>query len=107
MSERLPVEDPDAGLYVHRPRPGMKGTRVLVVDDESERAYWVAVEDFMVVQRERDEFRKTLGVINSMKRVRELPAVARMLDQAGFTAEHGKTMRSVIHGVLDDMERES
>lgn len=91
----LPFEDRDAGLYVHaRSRKNRTGVRLLTTDTGTGASYWVDVTDFMRIQRERDEARKTLGLINAIGR--KDPQVRKLLNDHGLTEGDASAMRSLI-----------
>jgi len=101
--ERLPFEDSDAGLYLHEPdqkdllaqRSGLDGST----------RYYLPVEQFMEMQRERDEYRKALSVANAVlleypqRRAEEvLKSVASVIrtKATGLTEANAKAMASIL-----------
>ncbi len=107
---RLPFEDFEAGLVLHHPdrrqlyevRSGING----------KVSYFLPVERFLEMQRERNEFRKALAVINAHvtppSEVEGAPlcdrAVITLLRNAGFSAAEGRAMRSIIGAVKQEMK---
>jgi hypothetical protein len=92
-SPQLACENLDDGLYIHRwdPQHG-HGTRVqIITDPDGEQTAWVHAEDFMEVQRQRDEYRKFLALINAT------PSKAvELCVRAGFSAADAEAMRGLI-----------
>lgn len=94
--------DPTSGPYIHRRedrRP--EGTRTITITDENGVQEWVHADDFMAVQRNRDDLRRELALINaqvhaavSAHEVRGY--VERTLWRLGFTPEDGATMLAII-----------
>src|ERR1017187_5399862 len=69
-SERLPIEDLDAGLYIHRDDPGrrMPGIKVTTISDpDGMTQYLVDAVQFMEIQLERDNYRRALALINAWR----------------------------------------
>lgn len=93
------------GLYIHRAtedRPD--GTRTMTVTTGGEVTEWVHADDFMAVQKERDDYRRALALVNAW---RWSPDFAernpRLLDiqlaGAGFTVKDGRAMLSLVASV--------
>lgn len=91
---RLPFEDLENSRYIH------EHDRVISVARGEQADYYVDVDLFMDVQQERDDFRRTLGLINALRD--ELPvSVVTLLDRAGFSPEMGQAMKSIIAWARD------
>lgn len=92
-------KDPTGDRYIHRPQPGFKGTRVILIttycDDQITDQEWVHADDFMDVQQERDDYRRTLALINALPIAADGNLRA-MLDGAGFSLGDAEAMRSLI-----------
>jgi hypothetical protein len=88
----------DDGLYIHEATEKWpSGTKVMRQIVRGEEQVWVEAEDFMAVQKERDDFRRTLAVINSARVVERLPKlVLDLLDQAGFGEKEAEAMAQII-----------
>jgi hypothetical protein len=99
--EALPIEDRDEGLYINQPHKSMAGVEVTTISVGGEDRYLVSAEDFMAVQKERDEHKRTLALINAwaIRRDGDPAVVRRLLDQAGFTFDDGCAMASIIASV--------
>lgn len=94
----LPIEDHEKGLYIHQPRPehDVSGTEVLMIRDApwEEPTYYVKAIDFMLVQKERDDLRRTCAMINAA--LDEPEAIEKLVRRAGFTEKDGEAMRDLI-----------
>jgi len=81
----LPIEDRMNGLYINRPWRGMEGIEVTsLAGDGDETRYLVPAEDFMAVQKERDEHHKALYLIASQPEAFQHPQIRRILERAGI-----------------------
>jgi hypothetical protein len=99
----LPCEDLDSGLYIHPLSARLLAT--LLHEREVETIepvqVWVAAEDFMAVQKERDDLRRTVGLINSI-RARDISAdealgiMADLCEASGFRFADAEVMASII-----------
>lgn len=108
--ERLPFEDFDAGLVLHTPdrrdlyevRSGLDG----------EVSYFLPVKKFLAMQKERDEYRKALALINAVvtptNETEASPICDRriitLLRHAGFSADDGRAMQSLITSIRREAE---
>lgn len=96
MVERMPFEDSDAGLYLHEPdRVGLLEQRAGI---DGEPRYYLPVQQFMEMQRERDEFRKAAALLNAW-RVRVAPDSAEprsLLAAVGLDDADGRAMQSIV-----------
>lgn len=99
----LPVEDLDEHLYIH---PGSVVVAAFTVGFEEsgfETRYYVGAQDFMEVQRERDNFRRALSLLNAYVQC-EVPSIPmnprvrmeHVLQEAGFTAGDAEATRRLI-----------
>jgi len=105
LPERLPVEDLDAGLYIHQ-----HATPVTVLElpgpvDESrlrpgepERRYLVSAEDFMAVQKERDDYRKVTALIGAWRLDpdRREETLIRLLESVGVTDGLASSVAEIV-----------
>lgn len=104
----LPVEDIHNGLYIH-PMSVRLASITTAYDESGEMTnYYVRAEDFMDMQKERDELRKTLSLLNAVWRSAPLGNVMavfkdqgalriqRLLDKAGFTADAAKATQGIV-----------
>jgi hypothetical protein len=91
----LPVEQIEDGLYIN---PSTATTKISVGGEDT---YLVAAEDFMAVQKERDEYRRTLALINAWRidRNRDEQRLTQLLEKAGFTFADAQAMVSLIASV--------
>lgn len=100
----VPGEDHKAGLYVHEGTPQMPGVELLRLRRRGvgpEEAF-VPVLDFMRVQRERDELRRALALINALRAddgVVMPSLVVTLLERAGFTHRDAEAMVDIIRQV--------
>lgn len=96
------TDDMFDGLYIHRRndlRPN--GTRTCTICDEGGMQEWVHADDFMEVQKHRDDLRREMALINAMimtaipdREAREY--TARACSCVGFTQADGEAMLSII-----------
>lgn len=108
--ERLPIESPDEGLYIHRAGGrGVGGTRVVIIErytDDLEPEYLVDARQFMEIQRERDNFRRTLALVNAAHRLRRgRSLVDTLLSDAGFELTEAHAMASIAAQVVHDHDQ--
>lgn len=101
LPERFPFEDLDNGLYVH---PGtvevVAITRYGANQENRHKAettedYYVPVSDYMAVQKQRDDYRRTLGLVNALH-MRDDQTVTNLLREAGFSDADAVVMRALI-----------
>lgn len=98
----LPVEDVDDGLY-------LTSVRVHTVTDNAVAASWerpvpepttrylVSAEDFMAVQKERDEYRRPCALVNAEAvGDRDWSVVQRRLAAVGLSREDGAAMMDLV-----------
>ena len=102
--ERLPIEDLDAGLYIHRDDPGrrMPGIKVTTISDpDGMTQYLVDAVQFMEIQLERDNYRRALALINAWRLdpARDDRLLKKRLADAGFDDADGEAIRSLIASV--------
>jgi hypothetical protein len=98
----LPCEDHDAGLYIHQ-----RSVDVVTISDSAGDRYLVSAEDFMVIQRERDQLRKTLAFLNSVCRnatpgFDQRAAALKLLDDAGFSADDARALDGIMEWARRD-----
>lgn len=94
------------GRYIHRrndKRPS--GTRTMSVTINGEAQEWVHVDDFMDVQRERDDYRRAIALINAWRWSpdfvnRRFVMLDSQLAGVGMTMKDGRAMNSIIVNVL-------
>lgn len=103
--ETYPFENLDEGLYVHP-----QGVNLLCIRSRSEQEgeaeeWFIGVADYMDVQRERDNYRRALALINGWL-VRQRPElsgqcaeVRTLLEKAGFDAAQGKAINGIVDSV--------
>jgi hypothetical protein len=86
------------GLYIHEKTDKWPcGTTVLRQTITGEERVWVAADDFMAVQKERDHYRRTLALINATRLWAWLPTpVLTLLHSAGFAHSDAKAMNEII-----------
>lgn len=99
----LPIEDIDNGLYLTSVRVHTVTENAVAAPWERREApepttrYYVSADDFMVVQKERDEFKRAAALINAeMFGGRDWSVVAQRLAQVGLTADDGKAMLDLV-----------
>jgi hypothetical protein len=93
----LPVEDLDEHLYIH---PGTVTVAAFTVGSEETR-YYVGAQDFMEMQRERDELRRTLSLINAIRATKgefaeKWERACDLLQGAGFDGKQAQAMAGLI-----------
>jgi hypothetical protein len=101
LRDKLPIEDLENGLYIHRPLAGMDGGVPVTqtVADNGEITYHVPAEAFMKVQKERDDATKALNLIASTNP--SDPAVRRILERAGIDWEVARNIAAIARSVRD------
>lgn len=95
MIERLPIEDLDNGRYIND-RDRLMTT---IGPDNISARYYVDAELFMDVQKERDDYRRVLAVMNALRAQEpgSLPDVAiALLSTAGFDMGDARAMVSLL-----------
>jgi hypothetical protein len=105
MTDRLPIEDPDEGLYLHQAGGRMPGgARVLKLAQDGRERYYVRAEDYMAVQKERDDYRRSMALVNAWRvtQKRQFPMLENLCFSAGFTDADGHAINDVIRGLRDD-----
>lgn len=95
------VERRDEGLYID----GGVGVHVTTSrsSGSTRPAVYVDAEDFMRVQKERDDLKRTLYLINGWRTdpSRDDAALATLLVGAGLTWQDGRVCLSLLAGVRD------
>jgi PHD/YefM family antitoxin component YafN of YafNO toxin-antitoxin module len=93
---RLPVENLEEGLYIWRDM-----VPVTVTTRGEDVSYLVDASAFMEMQRERDNYRKALALINAWRITpeREESELTRLLDSVGFTHGDAQAMVSLVASV--------
>lgn len=85
----------DDGLYLHR-----NHTPHLDIAGPDGTTTYVTAQTFMEMQKERDDYRRTLALINAATLDRWVePAgskIRRLLDRAGFTVADARAMQDLI-----------
>ena len=97
----LPEENFDEGLYIHPESVEVLATTVLRAGCDPETVVFVHASSFMEVQKERDELKRTLSLINAQRArheygVERWEATVALLDKAGFTEDDARAMASLI-----------
>lgn len=110
--ERLPFEDLEKSLYLHN-REGLFTVSTGPHDDET--TYYLPVQRFMEVQRERDDWRRVAGLANALLRqapyqktdeeivreVRELFDKSTLAEE--LTQQAGEAMLSIVQSVREGL----
>lgn len=109
MPDRLPIENPDEGLYLHQAgspeRKGMPGgARVLKLAADGGERYYVRAEDYMAVQKERDDYRRNMALVNAWRVTQgwKSPMLEQLCFAAGFTDADGHAINDVVRGMRSD-----
>jgi hypothetical protein len=91
--ERLPGEDLDAGLYIH---PGHPDVATVTIDGETR--YLVDAREFMAMQKERDDYRRTLALVNEcrLRGYADRERLDQLLEKAGFSYGEAEAMSSLL-----------
>jgi hypothetical protein len=106
-----PCEDFDKGLYL-RPQTAVTVLTTTRRDPaappsappEVAEAFYVSAEEFMAVQKQNDDYRRTLAFINAWRfSGRDNGRLNRLLDEAGFTAAMGHAVNDIIGEFSDPM----
>lgn len=93
------------GLYIHRDgdpsKHGIGGTRTMTISTQGVVCEWVHTDDFMIMQRERDNLRRALALINAWRHSgrNDRAELDRQLSIAGFDRDDGIAMLSLIADV--------
>lgn len=94
------------GRYIHRrdPEKNPTGTRTLTLAADGASQEWVHGDDFMDVQRERDDLRRAVALINAWRWsptfvARDVRPLDAQLHAAGFDRDQGRAMLSIIASV--------
>jgi hypothetical protein len=101
---RLPFEDLDADLYLHQPdrddlleqRSGLDGgTR-----------FYLPVEKFMEIQRQRDQYRRAISLINGwrLRSRRDERTLVRLLEGVGLTDRDGDAINQIVRQFTEQAE---
>lgn len=107
-----PCEDYDKGHYL-RPQTAVTVLSTTRHDPtlppsappEVTQAYYVSAEEFMAVQKQNDDYRRTLAFINAWRfSDRDNGRLNRLLDEAGFTPDMGHAVNDII-GEFSDPTR--
>lgn len=95
----LPGEDYNQGLYLHTHHTPV----TTITGPDGTATVLVSADAFMAMQKERDDYRRTLGLIAAWRvnPNRTLSQLGRILDSAGFDEGQGRAMLSVLAGVRD------
>jgi hypothetical protein len=90
---QAPYENPEQDLYVHD-----KSKVTTLANGEGESRYLVDVQEFMAMQKERDEARRTLALINAWQVAprRDEQHLRKLLDDHGLSVADGEAMNSII-----------
>jgi hypothetical protein len=103
---QLPIEDLDAGLYIH---PGTVTVAAFLTEGEESSIdpeklytprYYVDARDFMDMQKERDDLKRTLALVNATRvgpvdddaRLRRIFALC---DKAGFGVDEARAIAGI------------
>lgn len=96
----LPGESIDGGLYLHGVHV-MRTTENVVVPCGAEKTepaerLWVPADEFMAVQKERDDYRRALAFVNEQEVTdRDWSRVRRVLARVGLTPADGAALASI------------
>lgn len=92
---RFECEDPAAGLYLHSRTP-----TTVITSPEGETVLVDAVA-FMAMQKERDDLRRVVGLINAWRRTpgRSESRLEALLASVGLDDEAADAMRGVLAGI--------
>lgn len=96
VDDPYPFEDLEAGRYVHPRSVNLVSITSRQKQVGEAQEWFVGVNDFMEVQHQRDEQRKTLGFVNVYARRGDLDKVLSLLDRAGFDAKDAEAMEGLI-----------
>lgn len=105
------VEDPDNGLYL-RPQTSVTVLTTTVNDPSLPpsapprvtEAHYVDATEFMAVQKEADDYRRTLAFINAWRfSDQDRGRLNRLLDDAGFTPDMGHAVNDILGEFSDPM----
>lgn len=105
-SSRAPEDTDDLlnGLYLNDNVPQWK-----VTDADGAEHILVPAQTFMEMQRERDQYRRTLALINAWRTTefwwQDPDRLNSLLEHAGMTYEDGKVMDSLVRFILADTDR--
>lgn len=97
----LPCEDLDMHLYIHPGSVALLATRTHGVESDESVQVWVDARYFMEVQRERDELRRTLALVNVTRvgpsgNSARLVRIYELCDAAGLTPEQADATAKLI-----------
>lgn len=90
------------GHYIHRLNEHGHGTRCLLISPSQEDDQeWVHADDFMVMQKERDDLRRALSLLNAYLWVGgvRLNEIAKILERVDMTEEMAKATLGIINAV--------
>lgn len=100
--DRLPIEDLDEGLYLHRRTATRPGVEVVTIETSSVGAkeYYVRAEDYMAVQRERDNYRRTAALANAWRLGdRDEEKLRHIFDMVGLGDVDARALRELIESM--------
>lgn len=85
------------GRYIHR---GF-GTRTMAIVVDGEAQEWVHADDFMDVQKERDDYRRAMALVNAWRWSPDfvngrVVVLDRLLTGVGFTMDDARAMNAII-----------
>ncbi len=98
----LPCEDRENGLYINQPtvRNNLKGTPVTGISGpDGKTQYLVRAEDFMAVQKERDDLKRATYVIASVPEAFAVEPIRRALDSIGIDWKVAKNVAGLVRAV--------
>lgn len=102
----MSAADPLDGRYIHRrdPERWPTGTRTMTVIVDGVEQEWVHADDFMDVQKERDDSMRCLALINAWRWSpafvqQQFATLDQQLANAGLTMRDGRAMLSIIASV--------
>lgn len=90
------------GLYLHRrTEQWPSGTRTMTVTVDGEPREWVDADDFMAVQKERDDHRRVIALINAWRWSpafvdRDSRRLDALLAAAGESVQSGRAMLEIL-----------
>lgn len=106
MTDKLFIEDPEKGLYLHRASiqtPG--GVNVLTLDDSlvGQPRHYVPAETFMEMQKARDDYRRAMSLVNAWRVTQResFPMLDHLCATVGLTDEDGRAVNEVVRGMRE------
>jgi hypothetical protein len=106
VTDKLPIEDPENGLYLHRAAIEMPdGVNVLVLEDSlvGVPRYYVPAESFMDVQKDRDDFRRAMSLVNAWRVTQResYPMLDHLCASVGLTDTEGRAVNDIVRGMRE------